>query len=230
MKKSVYILLMGILILGGLNGRLAEADRKLMEKGYKGREGMTQGTTIMKLMGGKRAGAAFLWVRQVVVVGENLGLDDVDTATEAIARGSEKISYLDPYFVGNYQFSGSILAFIRIYRRFDLAFDIFQRGIRYNPESEILKKYMAGAMASSRGNIQEILAIFEEIVEETRDDLLINTLAFTYEQAYENTGDEEFLERSLYYWSMLLDSKDERYRTRAEKKFEKYGEAEKEEG
>ena len=224
MKKSIVMLLMGLGVLGILNGRVDEADKNIMEKGYSGREGMTQGTVVMKLMGGKRAGAALLWVRQVVVVGENLGLDDVDEATRAIAVGSEKISYLDPYFVGNYQFSGSILAFIRTYRRYDLAFDIFQRGLKYNPESEVLKKYMAGALASSRGNILEILAIFEEIVAETRDDLLINTLAFTYEKGYENTGNEEFLKRSLYYWAMLIDSKEDRYRERAQEKMEKYGE------
>lgn len=221
-KRSIVFFLLGIGVLAGLNSSLEEADRELVGKGYRGREGMTQGTVAARLMGAKRAGAGILWVKQVVVVGENLGIEDVEMATKAIAEGSEKISYLDPYFEGNYQFSGSILAFIRTYRRFDLAFDIFKRGLEYNPESEILKKYMAGALASSRGNILEILVIFEEIVAETRDDLLINTLAFTYEQAYENTRNEEFLKRSLYYWSMLIDSKDERYRTRAGEKIEKY--------
>ena len=221
-NRSIIFFLLGIGILAGLNSRLVEADRELVEMGYRGREGVVQGTVAARLMGAKKAGAGLLWVKQVVIVGENLGIDDVDMATEAIAMGSKKISYLDPYFEGNYQFSGSILAFIRTYRRFDLAFDIFKRGLEYNPESEILKKYMAGALASSRGNILEILAIFEEIVAETRDDLLINTLAFTYEQAYENTKNEEFLKRSLYYWGMLIDSKDERYRIRAEEKLEKY--------
>lgn len=222
MKRSIIFLLLGIVVLAGLNGRLMEADKVLAERGYAGREGLVQGTATARLMGAKRAAAGLLWVKQVVVVGENLGIDDVDMATRAIAEGSEKISYLDPYFEGNYQFSGSILAFIRTYRRFDLAFEIFKRGLEYNPDSEILKKYMAGALASSRGNILEIMAIFEEIVAETRDDLLINTLAFTYEQAYENTDNKEFLKRSLYYWAMLLDSKDERYRTRAEEKLERY--------
>ncbi len=224
MKKSIIFFLLGIMILAGLNGRLVEADRELVKRGYVGREGLVQGTVTARLMGAKKASAGLLWVKQVVVVGENLGIEDMDMATKAIAEGSEKISYLDPYFEGNYQFSGSILAFIRTYRRFDLAFDIFKRGLEYNPDSEILKKYMAGALASSRGNVLEIMAIFEEIVAETRDDLLINTLAFTYEQAYENTENNEFIKRSLYYWAMLLDSKDEKYRIRAEEKIEKYHE------
>ena len=222
MKRSIIFFLLGIGVLAGLNSRLVETDRELIKRSYRGREGISQGTVTARLMGAKKAGAGLLWVKQVVVVGENLGIDDVDMATEAIAAGSKKISYLDPYFEGNYQFSGSILAFIRTYRRFDLAFDIFRRGLEYNPDSQILKKYMAGALASSRGNILEILTIFEEIVAETRDDLLINTLAFTYEQAYENTGNEEFLKRSLYYWPMLIDSKDEKYRTRAVERLEKY--------
>ena len=222
MRRNVIFFLLGIGVLAGVNSSLVEADRKLVERSYKGRQGVTQGTVAARLMGAKRAGAGLLWVKQVVVVGENLGIEDVDMATNAIASGSEKISYLDPYFEGNYQFSGSILAFIRTYRRFDLAFDIFKRGLKYNPDSQILKKYMAGALASSRGNVLEILAIFEEIVAETRDDLLINTLAFTYEQAYENTKNEDFLKKSLYYWVMLVDSKDERYRIRAEEKLEKY--------
>lgn len=224
MKKSIVAIILGVLVLGIINGRLVEDDEKVLAKGYRGREGLVQGTAMARIIGAKKAGAALLWVKQVVIVGENLGKDDVDMATEAIATGSEKISYLDPYFEGNYQFSGSILAFIRTYRRFDLAFDIFERGLKYNPDSDMLKKYMAGALASSRGNIIEILKIFEEIVAETRDDLLINTLAFTYEQGYESTGNVEFLKRSLYYWSMLLDSKEEKYRLRAEEKLEKYRE------
>lgn len=220
MKKWIFLII-GVLTLGVLNGRLMEEDRRLVEKSYRGREGMTQETLVMRLIGAKKAGAGLLWVDQVVVVGDNLGVEDVDIATTAIARGSEKISYLDPYFVGNYQFSGSILAFIRLYRRYDLAMDIFQRGLLYNPQSVTLKKYMAGTLAASRGRMEDVLTLFEDIVEETRDDLLINTLAFTYEQAYERNKDERFLERSLYYWGMLLNSVDDRYRIRAEEKVEK---------
>ena len=183
MKSLIYCLI-GVIMLMLLNGELVKMDKVASELGYKGREGMTQETFALKLIGAKKAGAGLLWVNQVVVVGDNLGVEDVDVATSAITEGSEKISYLDPYFVGNYQFSGSILAFIRIYRRYDLAMDIFQRGLTYNPESEVLKRYMAGTLASSRGNMIDILKAFEEIVEETRDDLLINTLAFKIGRAH----------------------------------------------
>ncbi len=222
MKKSIILLIVSLIVLSFLNERLVEADKKVVSYEYKGIKGQTQGTVIAKLIGAKRATTSFLWMRQVVVVGENLGDKDVDRSTKEIYNGSQRITYLDPYFEENYKFSGSILAFIKTYRRYDMAFEIFRTGIEYNPDSEMLKKYMAGVLASSKGNIIEILKIFEEIVDESRDDLLINTLAFTYEQAYEATNNKIYLHKSLYYWNMLVDSKDERYRKRAIEKLDKY--------
>lgn len=222
MKKSILVALIGVILLISMEGVLKKEDSNIYSYEYRGANGLSQETFFAKALGVKKAGSSLLWLKQVVIVGENLGNKDVEGSTNKIYKGSKSISYLDPYFIGNYQFSGSILAFIKTYRKFDMAFDIFEEGLYYNPNDTILKKYLAGIIASSKGDIVKILEVFEEIVAESRDDLLINTLAFTYEQAYEKTNSEVYLGKSLYYWEMLLDSKDEKYRIRATEKLEKY--------
>jgi tetratricopeptide (TPR) repeat protein len=156
----------------------------------------------------------------VLVVGEG---GEVESTIKKIKENSDKMSFLDPYFLTNYNFSGSILGLIKIYKRFDLASEIFERGIKYNPNNQVLKNYYGGLMASSKNDETALLLNFEEIVGETRDDLLTNIVAYLYEKKYKEDGKKENLEKALKYWGLLLNSKDEKYQVIGKRKIEFYG-------
>ncbi len=217
MKLYILVVCLGILFL--LNPYLSQREKTLLDSGYKGNEGMTQNTLLLKIMGVKKVGVDFIWIDQVLVVGEG---GDPETTIKEIKENSDKMSFLDPYFLTNYNFSGSILGLIRIYKRFDLASEIYEKGIKYNPDNQTLKNYYGGLMASSRNDEESLLLNFEKIVEETRDDLLTNIVAYLYEKKYKQDGKKENLEKALKYWVLLLDSKDEKYREVGKRKLEIY--------
>ncbi|WP_319371434.1 hypothetical protein [uncultured Ilyobacter sp.] len=222
MKKSYYILgIVAIILLFAMEGRLKEEDFKIYSKSYRERKGMDKNTFAARVLGIKKTARSFLWMGHVVKTGGLLGGDPKE-GIEALKTGSERITYLDPYFVRNYTFTGGILAFIKTYKDFEGAFGIIEKGMRYNPNDSMLKKYLAGTVAGKKGNSGELLKLFEEIVKESRDDLLMNTLAFSYEKIYEESGEKYYLEKSIYYWGKLLDSKDEKYQKRAKEKLLKY--------
>jgi len=141
---------------------------------------------------------------------------------EKIKDNSDKMAYLDPYFLTNYNFSGSILGLIRIYKRFDLASEIYEKGIEYNPDDLVLKNYFAGMMAASKNNVDGLLVNFERVVNETRDDLLTNMVAYLYERRYKKLGDKKDLEKAVKYWKILESSKDEKYREIGKRKINDY--------
>lgn len=214
-SSKIYILLgcLGLLLL--LNPYLKKSEEGLIKNGYKGSEGRNQNTLLLKIMGIKKAGTGFIWIDQVLTVG---GGGVPGLVVEKIKDNSDKMSYLDPYFLTNYNFSGSILGLIRIYKRFDLASEIYEKGIEYNPDDEVLKNYFGGMMAASKNNVEGLLVNFEKVVNETRDDLLTNMLAYLYERQYKKLGDKKDLEKATKYWSILVNSKDEKYRAIGMKK------------
>ena len=227
MKKSYFIMgILAFIMLILMEENLSQMDKKLYEKSYMGRDGMDRNTFAARALGIKKTARSFLWMGHVIKTGGLLGGDPKE-GIEALKKGSERISYLDPYFVRNYSFTGGILAFIRTYKDFEGAFGILEKGMRYNPDESMLKKYLAGTVAGKKGNRGELLKLFEEIVKESRDDLLMNTLAFSFEKMYEESGERQYLEKSIYYWGELLDSKDDKYQKRAKEKLLKYLEEEK---
>jgi hypothetical protein len=221
MKKSYFILgIVAIISLFLIEGELSDMDMKVYQREYRGRDGLDRNTFAARALGIKKGARSVIWMSHVVNTGHLLG-GDSQLGMETLRKGSERITYLDPYFVRNYTFTGGILAFIRTYNDFKGAFHIFQKGIEYNPDEVMLKKYLAGAMAGKKGDAKELIKLFEEIVKETNDDLLVNTLAFSYEKMYDETGIEVYNEKALYYWVKLLHSKNEKYRSKAEEKIKK---------
>ena len=207
--SKTYILLgcLGLLFL--LNPYLKTDEEALLKSRYRGADGMSQNTLLLRIMGMKKVGTAFIWIDQVLTVGEG---GTPEMVVEEIKDNSDKMAYLDPYFLTNYNFSGSILGLIRIYKRFDLAGEIYQKGIEYNPDDVVLKNYFAGMMAASKNNMDGLLVNFEKVVNETRDDLLTNMVAYLYERQYKKLGDKRDLEKAVKYWKILESSKDEKYR------------------
>ena len=217
--SKIYIFLVCLGLLFFLNPYLKADEQILLKKGYKGTEGMNQNTLLLRTMGMKKVGTAFLWVDQVLVVGEG---GNPDETIEKIKKNSDKMTYLDPYFMTNYNFSGSILGLIRIYKRFDLASEIYEKGIKYNPDNLVLKNYFAGMMAASKNNVDDLLINFERIINDTRDDLLTNVVAYLYERKYKKRGDKKDLDKAIKYLSMMIYSKDEKYREIGKKKINDY--------
>ncbi len=207
--SKIYILLICLGLLFLLNPYLKRDEEVLLKSGYRGTQGMNQNTLLLRTMGMKKAGTALIWIDQVLTVG---GGGTPEAVVEKIKDNSDKMAYLDPYFLTNYNFSGSILGLIRIYKRFDLAGEIYRKGIEYNPDDQVLKNYFAGMMAASKNNVEGLLVNFERVVNETRDDLLTNMIAYLYERQYKKLGDKKDLEKALKYWGMLVNSKDEKYR------------------
>ena len=216
---KIYILLgcLGLLFL--LNPYLKTDEEILLKTGYRGTDGMSHNTLLLRTMGMKKVGTAFIWIDQVLTVG---GGGAPDTVIEKIKDNSDKMAYLDPYFLTNYNFSGSILGLIRIYKRFDLASEIYEKGIEYNPDDLVLKNYFAGMMAASKNNVDGLLVNFERVVNETRDDLLTNMVAYLYERRYKKLGDKRDLEKAVKYWKILESSKDEKYREIGKRKINDY--------
>lgn len=228
-KINFSVLITAIIIVIASSDYIKSLDGELYSQEYKGNEGKNQFTTNMKLIGGKRFGADLMWVKQVLDIGGQMGSHDdveslpVEKVPLLIKENSEAISYLDPYFLGNYYFSGSVVAMIKIFNRLDIGIEILNRGIEYNTEDGLLKYYLGGIMAYSKGHSEEILHQFEGIVEKYRDDMITDVVAFVYEQKYKHTKDKEYLKKAYYYRTKLLDSKDAAYRAEAEKKIEEFG-------
>jgi tetratricopeptide (TPR) repeat protein len=219
--SKLYILLVCLGLLFFLNPYLKADEDILLRSGYRKTDGMSQNTLFLKIMGMKKVGTAFIWIDQVLSVGEG---GDPEIVIKKIKNNSDKMSYLDPYFLTNYNFSGSILGLIRIYKRFDLASEIYEKGIEYNPDDLVLKNYFAGMMAASKNNMDGLLMNFERVVNNTRDDLLTNMVAYLYERRYKKLEDKKDLEKAFKYWGMLANSKDEKYKEIGIRKKDEYKE------
>ena len=218
-NSKIYIFVGCLAALFFLNPYLQKSEEVLLKSGYRGTDGMTQNTLLLRTMGMKKIGTAFLWIDQVLAVGEG---GDPDQTIEKLKDNSDRMTYLDPYFLTNYNFSGSILGLIKIYKRFDMASEIYEKGIEYNPDDTVLKNYYAGMMAASKNNLEGLLINFERIVNETRDDLLTNMVAYLYERRYKKLGDKRDLKKAVKYWNILINSKDEKYRDIGERKINNY--------
>ena len=218
-SSKLYIFLGCLIVLSILNPYLQQKENLLLSSGYRGKEGMTQTTLLLRSFGMKKVGTAFIWIDQVLGVGEG---GNPEVTINLIKENSDKMAYLDPYFLTNYNFSGTILGLIKIYKRYDLASDIFEKGIVYNPKDQVLKNYYAGVIASSKNDIGGLLINFERVVEKTKDDLLTSVIAYLYEKKYIEGGRVEDLNKALKHWVILLESKDESYREMAKRKIKTY--------
>lgn len=224
--KNIIALCMGFVFVLSTIRYMTDTETALKKMEYAGSEGKTEFTTNAKIIGAKKVGAAMLWANQILSVGEQVGSYEdakkVDDVPLMIKRNSEEISNLDPYFTGNYYFSATIVALIRIYNRHDYGIEILKRGLDYNPDDSYLKMYMAGIIGDREGNEDAKLAAFEEIVKGVRDDMVTDTLAFAYERKYKKTKQEEYIKKAGLYWQMLIDSKDAKYAERSRRKLKEY--------
>lgn len=177
----------------------------------------------LKILGLKKFGTSFLWIKQTLYIGETLERD----SSFEIKENSRLISSLNPYFVENYYASALVLGLIKKYNDYESAFEILKIGMKYNPENVYLKNYYGGIGASLRGDDRDALIYFEKTVEETRDPVLVNVIVNLYEKRWEAEKKYSDLSKLYDYSLILYDSGIEKYRKRAGEILNKLEEIEK---
>ena len=204
MKVKAIIFLSALIVLILVIDNLEKIDSNNSEIAFK--ERMSNKTRIYSLMGIKKVGADLLLLKQTANIGETFE----GNRSHNIKKSSMEISELNPYFLQNYYASANVLSFIKIYLDYDGALEILNRGLRYNPNDEFLKKYMAGTVAGSKGNNEEVLSNYEEIIRTYPDPLMIKVVYNIY---YEKVKmDKKYMDRYLYYAEMLYKEKNGKYK------------------
>ncbi|MCX5773668.1 MAG: hypothetical protein NTX05_03555 [Fusobacteria bacterium] len=183
-------------------------------------DGSVPPTVLARFLGIKQAATDILWVKQTLAIG---GITQGEIASaEEIYQNSREMSYLNPYFVGNYYFSGTILGMVEIYRQYTMAGDIFETGIEYLPTDPYIRNYYAGVIAYSKGDDAGALSNFETVALKYKDPTLINTIAFIYENKYTQTHSLSDLNQAIYYWKENAVSTNSYYSDRAIEKLKQF--------
>lgn len=223
MKKHInkIVLCLGIVFVLFSIRYMSETDKQIKGWEFQEKNGKNEFTTTAKLLGVKKAAADILWIKQGLDVGGQMGNhEDVEKVTDIptmIKNTSESISYLDPYNRPNYYFSGVTVALIRIFNRYDYGIEILSRGMRYNPDDPVMKYYLGGVAADRKGDSEEVIRLFEEVIKQQPDEMLMDRIAYIYEMRYKKSKLESDLIKAAAYWEKLIEAKDDNYRKRAEK-------------
>lgn len=214
-KNSLY-LVFGMVLLIYSFSYMTKINNILTSQAYRGNEGKTAYTVNAKLIGAKKAAVSMLWIKQILRIGS------LKAGYKEIKKRSEEMSYLDPYFVGNYYLSGGIISFINVYKKYLQGILILKRGILYNPQNKYLRKYIAGIIAYSDGRSDLALQHFEEVLEGIQDARLLNVVAYTYMMKYERTKKIKYIKKSIYYWKEILKTGEDNYMKYAVEYLKKY--------
>lgn len=204
MKVKAIIFLSALIVLILVIDNLEKIDSKNSEIAFK--ERMSNKTRIYSLMGMKKVGADLLLLKQTANIGETFE----GNRSNDIKKSSMEISELNPYFLQNYYASANVLSFIKIYLDYDGALEILDRGLLYNPNDEFLKKYMAGMVAGSKGNNEEVLSNYEEIIRTYPDPLMIKVVYNIYYKKVKM--DKKYMDKYLYYAEILYKEKNGKYK------------------
>ena len=215
MKVKAIIFLSALIILILVIDNLEKIDSKNSEIAFK--ERMTNKTRIYSLMGMKKVGADLLLLKQTANIGETFE----GNRSHNIKKSSMEISELNPYFLQNYYASANVLSFIKIYLDYDGALEILNRGLLYNPNDEFLKKYMAGTVAGSKGNNEEVLSNYEEIIRTYPDPLMIKVVYNIYYKKVKM--DKKYMDKYLYYAEILYKEKNGKYKQLVEDDLKELG-------
>lgn len=171
---------------------------------------------LYKIFGMKKAATSLLWIKQSLEIGTPFN-NSVEIETKKIYDTSIKISELSPYFLQNYYVSSSILAFINRYKKYDMASEILAKGVEYNKENELLRKYLIVIGGLKGNNFDKVEEIIKEILSERYDVELIKYLIKVYEIRYKYNNNEIFLDKIVHYLEIILkygNSKDKEYAIR----------------
>ncbi len=215
MKVKIILVILSLLILVYVYNDLEKVDKENYKISYKGE--MSNKARAYSIMGMKKPGAGLLLLKQTANIGETLeGNKSLD-----IKKSSLEISELNPYFLENYYAGANVLAFIKTYLDYEGAIEILNRGLEYNPSDEFLKKYSAGIVAGSKGNNEEVLKNYEEIVKKYPDPLMFKVIYDIYKEKLKK--DRVFEEKYLYYAEILYSDEKGKYKEIIEKDLKEFG-------
>ena len=215
MKVKAIIFLSALIVLILVIDNLEKIDSKNSEIAFK--ERMSNKTRIYSLMGMKKVGADLLLLKQTANIGETFE----GNRSHYIKKSSMEISELNPYFLENYYAGANVLAFIKTYLDYEGALEILNRGLVYNPNDEFLKKYMAGMVAGSKGNNEEVLSNYEEIIRTYPDPLMIKVVYNIYYKKVKM--DKKYMDKYLYYAEILYKEKNGKYKQLVEDDLKELG-------
>ena len=173
-------------------------DKELKSHDYKG--SMSNKAKLYSLLGIKKVSSNFLLIKQTTNIGETFG----GNKRVQIKENSLVISQINPYLLENYYVSANVLAFIKIYKDYKGAEEILRRGLEYNPKDRYLKNYLAGAIAATKGNDEEVLENYEKIIEKYPDPLMVKVVYNIYYLKVKYN--KEFLDKYLYYAEILYEN------------------------
>lgn len=215
MKIKIIILIFSLILLTISLESLEKVDNYNRTITYRGE--ISNKARVYSLLGMKKVGADLLLLKQTANIGETF----VGNKSFDIEKSSVEISELNPYYLENYYAAANVLAFIKVYLDYESALSILNRGLEYNPEDEYLKKYSLGILAASKGNNDEILKNYEEIVKKYPDPLMIKVIYDIYRDKLKK--DKIFEEKYFYYATILYETKNEKYKTFVERDLKDLG-------
>lgn len=215
MKVKLILIFLSLLVIGYVYDDLEKVDKENYKNSYKGK--MSNKARAYSLVGMKKAGAGILLLRQTANIGETLE----GNKSSDIKKSSLEISELNPYFLENYYAGANVLAFIKTYLDYEGATEILNRGLEYNPNDEFLKKYLAGIVAGSKGNNDEVVANYEEIVKKYPDPLMFKVIYDIYKEKLKKN--KKFEEKYLYYAEILYSNEKGKYKEIIKKDLKEFG-------
>lgn len=208
MKAKIILIFLSLLIILSIYDDLEKVDKENYKNSFKGE--MSNKARAYALLGMKKTGAGLLLLKQTANIGETFEGDK----SFDIKKSSLEISELNPYFLENYYAGANVLAFIKTYLDYQGAIEILNRGLEYNPNDEFLKKYSAGIVAGSKGNDDEVLKNYEDIVKKYPDPLMYKVIYDIYKEKLKN--DKNFENKYLYYAEILYSNEKSRYKEMVE--------------
>lgn len=215
MKIKIIILILSVILLTTTLKSLEKVDNYNRAVAYKGE--ISNKARLYSILGMKKVGADMLLLRQTSNIGETF----IGNKSFEIEKSSLEISELNPYYLENYYAASNVLAFIKVYLNYGSALDILNRGLEYNPKDEYLKKYSLGVLAASKGNNDEILRNYEEIVKKYPDPLMIKVIYDIYREKLKRN--KIFEGKYFYYAEILYSTKNERYKKIVERDLKDLG-------
>ncbi len=197
MKVKILFLIFLSTIYIYINRELNIYHERIKENSYK--EEVSNEVKIYQFLGIKKISSDLLLIKQTANIGE---VFEVNRKKEIIEM-SLRISQINPFLIENYYVSSNVLIFIKKYESYNDAEKILRIGLNYNPNDAYLKKYLASVIAMSKGQNQEALNNYEDIVEKYPDPLMLKVVYNIYFSKVK--VDKKYLEKYLYYAEKLYN-------------------------
>lgn len=198
-KKILFILI--LISFFALIPKLNQLEEEELKKNYIKDKKVGVNIIVARLIGIKKLTTNLIYVNEI------LELLDKEKSYEEIKKGliikSKEMTYLNPYFVSNYKFTGVNLGLIKVYRDINKAKEVVLRGLKYNKNKSLYSLYL-GIVGLERKNIELLYTNLKIVSRGSGDKRLLRITAGLGEKLYQKKKKKKFIFESLYFWSKLL--------------------------